>query len=654
MNDDPLDALFNEIDSKKNTRKTSLFIDDDEDIKEINGNPEQSEKQTIEKDIEKGKKKQLVPLRKNIYIVPKEISCKDQKEVAEIRKKLGNIVVHGLDVPCPIEHWTECGLPEPVMSLIKLRGFTQPTSVQCQAIPCILSGRDIIGCAVTGSGKTLAFILPCLLHVLAQQKTGQNEAAALLLSPTRELAIQTHLECKAFLELVGKDCACLVGGADIGLQMNTIKNGVSVIIATPGRFIDLLSHSSFNLDRVGFLVIDEADRMFDLGFEPQVLRIAECMRPDRQTLMFSATFPHSVERCARKLLTNSIEIVVGARNIVSSEILQTVYVIPEEQKFNKLLKILGDHAKQGQALVFTNTQDKAELLFGQLNKYGYSVSLLHAGMEQTDRASILYDFREGKFNILVLTSVGARGIDIATICLVVNYDAPDHEADYVHRIGRTGRAGKKGFGYTFITEDEAVSAREIRSALKRSGAEIPEDLDKLCGDGKSTKMLGFRRGKGFKFNKDETKALLEHRKATTGKENIKSVSVEGDDGDADDDQSSEEEEANESIKNKDDDDIKKINDNLYIAEAQINDYTQQARIAVASASGINSVMEETGTNIIQKGVFCPPGIKPPVGEKTLYLRVEGTTKYAVQVALSRIKERAQAADPLKSRIKKKF
>lgn len=638
---DSLDAFFENLEENSSKKQNSnMFLDEDEaTIGEVL--EQQTPVQKLKPEIEPKREAPLNPITKNIYIESSSIAAKTPKEVEDLRKSLGNIVAHGLNVPCPIVNWTDCGLPSPVLSHIKLRGFSQPTSIQCQAIPCILSGRDVIGCAVTGSGKTLAFILPCLLHVIAQPPTFQNEAAAVILSPTRELAYQTHVECQRIFSLMDLRSACLVGGNDIEEQLKAIKNGSSVIIATPGRFIDLLASSSFNVKKVSFLVIDEADRMFDLGFEPQVIRIAEKMRTDRQTLMFSATFPHTVERIARKLLQNSIEIVVGVRNVVSSEIVQNILVIPEDQKFRNLLKILGQHTLSGQALVFTNTQDKAEELFGLLNKNGYSVSLLHAGMEQTDRASILHDFREGIFTVLVLTSVGARGIDIANIICVINYDAPDHEADYVHRIGRTGRAGKKGFGYTFVTENEKTAAVEIRNALKKSGSEIPKELEELCGDVKSSGLLGFRRGHGFKFDKEESKMLLASRKAKND-DTLKS----------NEEEDQEEEEKIEKVQ--EDKSVLQMSDKLFVGEVNINDFTLKARQAVSGPEALNSIMDEIGASIIKKGKYFAPGQKPETGERKLYLRIEGTTKFAVQAAMHRINEIANTADPIKNTMKTKF
>lgn len=643
MDDVPLDSFFNTLtdnETKTETAKLAEASDDEEDEILDDGDKNKNNSQPYQDNLADNEiNSHLV---KNIYIPAPEISSKTDEQIKLLRKQLGNITVHGLNVPCPITNWNQCGLPAPIVSLLEHRNFIQPTPIQCQVIPCVLSGRDIIGCAVTGSGKTLAFVIPCLLHVLAQDPVKQNETAAVILSPTRELAIQTHLECQKFFGLMGMSSACLVGGHDIEQQLKSVKNGAQVIIATPGRFIDLIgSNKAFNFSRVGFLVVDEADRMFDLGFEPQVMRIAEKMRPDRQTLMFSATFPHSVERVARKLLTSSIDIVVGVRNTVSAEVEQHVLIIPETEKFKRLLYLIGKYMTRGQTLVFTNTQSKAEELFGNLNKNGYASSMLHAGMQQSDRASILHDFREGVFNVLVLTSVGARGIDIPSIVLVVNYDAPDHEADYIHRIGRTGRAGKQGFAYTFITDLEVDAAAEIRNALKASKTPIPPELDALCGN-KQTFIgkRGFKRGSGFKFDKSESEALMAMRKATAGE------------GVSETDEDNENE--NDLDIPKSDDSIKKLRDGLFMTEFVINGFPQLGRVAVTKKEVINEISDETGVSVTQRGIFCPPGMHPPKGEKPLYLLIEGPSKFAIQAAVSRLEEVAKDADPTKSKMMTKY
>lgn len=576
-----------------------------------------------------------VKLVKNVYIAPKELENLSPEDVDKMRMKIGNITVHGLNVPCPISRWYQCGLPANVMTMLKSFQFHDPTAIQCQAIPCILSGRDVIGIAVTGSGKTLAFVLPCIQHIFAQEPLRTNETMAVILSPTRELAIQTHLEASKYFKQLGLRSACLVGGNDMDHQIKSLKNGAHLIVGTPGRFIDLMeSNKNFNLGRAGYFVIDEADRMFDMGFEPQVLRIAEHLRHDRQSLMFSATFPRIVERCARNLLTNPIEIVVGIRGTVSNDVEQHVEIVKPEMKFNRLLKILGEYEEKGQILVFTNTQEKAEEIFGKLVQRGYKASLLHAGMEQTDRASIIHDFRQQIFDILVLTSVGSRGLDIMSIVLVINYDSPDHETDYVHRIGRTGRAGNKGYSYTFIEPQEKTNAIEIASAMKRSKAEIPKELENLIKSGGEIKRKWGFGGHGFRFDKSEVQTFKEQRQQQVD-DNMK------------EDKNEDEDEDDNKNEIYDDDNIKQRKDGKYFTELCINDYSVLIRQALTKKETLDLVMDDTGASIIQRGLFCQPGSKPPVGEKKLYLLIEGMSKFTIQAALQQLLEIAKETDSSK-------
>jgi len=581
-----------------------------------------------------------LPLKKSLYIEPPEFGKYTSQDIAKIRENNGNISVRGLNSMCPISEWVQAGLPIRIIELLKYRGFVKPTPIQCQTIPSMLSGRDLIGCAITGSGKTLAFVLPCVVHCMAQIPIKQNEALCLILSPTRELAIQTHIECQKFLSLLNMRSACLVGGNDIESQFKDIKNGAQIIVATPGRFIDMTSSSkSFNIGRIGMLVIDEADRMFDLGFEPQVHKIASMLRSDRQTVLFSATFAHSIERCARKLLSNSLEIVVGGRNIVSSCVEQHVEIISEAKKFNRLLFLLGQYSNMGQALVFTNTQSKAETLFDNLLSKGFYARLLHAGMEQRDRASILHDLRQEIFNVLILTSVGSRGLDIHTIILVINYDAPDHEADYIHRIGRTGRAGNTGYAYTFITEEEKSNAIEIRRAMMKSNISIPKEIDTLCGDDTKGKggRFGFHRGTGFSFDKSENEKIRTERKSKAAQdENIEQA---------------EEEEPDEKTA---DNSIKKASNGKFITEFEINSYSQIIRSTLTKKETIERIMEETGTSIIKRGIYIPNNGKQVVGEKPLYLLIEGNTFYSVQAAKSLAESTINEIDPVKTNISTKY
>ena len=612
---DPLDAFLDglkEADPKPITADSESDESDGEIASALN--PSSNEHQAGETRL----LHELPSLTKNIYVEAKELSSLSPEAVDELRGRLGNITVHGLNVPPPVEHWSQCGLPSAMAALIDHMKFTQPTPIQCQAIPCILSGRDVIGCAVTGSGKTLAFVLPAILHILAQPPLRANEAICIFLSPTRELAMQTHIEASRFLKLFDLKSACLVGGNDVEHQLKALKSGAHVIVGTPGRFIDLMNNmKNFNLRRVSFFVIDEADRMFDLGFEPQVSRIAAQLRSDRQSMMFSATFPQIVERCARKLLQSPIEIVVGVRNVVSRDVEQHVEVIKADAKLRRLFQLLGEFAPKGQALVFTNTQEKAEELFGLLVQRGYKAALLHGGMDQSDRASLIRDFRQKVYDLMVLTSVGSRGLDIMSIVLVVNYDAPDHEADYVHRLGRTGRAGNKGWGYTFVEPLEKTNAMEIITALKKSNTPIPPELQEMC-KGDIKRKWGFG-GHGFRFDKMEQQTF---KKARIEQSDMKVP---------------EESESSDETEAIPDDEVKQRSDGQFIAEYVINDFPAPARANLTKKQNLDVIMDESGTTIIQRGVFVVPGSKAPVGERKLSLLIEGSTKYAVQVALQNLR-----------------
>ncbi|OHT02472.1 Pre-mRNA-processing ATP-dependent RNA helicase PRP5 [Tritrichomonas foetus] len=652
---DALDSFFQEISEKPIEKSSIQVINETSDEDEIDDTaepyftpalpqPKRYDENTLENRLNNSNYSNL-PLKKNIYIQSQELEKLSPEEVDELREKLGNISVHGINVCCPIENWGQCGLPSQVMNLINYLNFKKPTAIQCQSIPCILSGRDVIGCAITGSGKTLAFVLPAILHILAQPALHLNEAICVFLSPTRELAIQTHIETSRFLKLLDMRSTCLVGGNDVEHQLKTLKTGVHVIVGTPGRFIDLMTtNKNFNLGRVGFLCIDEADRMFDLGFEPQVMKIANALRKDRQTVMFSATFPHIVERAARKLLSNPVEIVVGIRNTVSPNIDQTVEVIKPENKFNRLLQLLGQFQDVGQSLVFTNTQEKAEELFGQLVKRGYKVAMLHAGMDQNDRASILHDFRNGDYLVLVLTSVGSRGIDIMAISLVINYDAPDHTADYVHRLGRTGRAGNKGWAYTFVEPHEKTNAFEVYMALKKSKAKIPPELEEICKAAQPKRKLSGFLGHGFRFDKNESNKIQEERKQVAATE-AKKDENKGDDDESDDD---EDEDGTTVAAVNDMSTIKTTKDGTFITEFVINDYSAHVRLILTKKETIDTVTDISGTTIIQRGIYCPPGAKPPTGEKKLYFFIEGNSVLAVESAISQLQRMARESDSLKT------
>ena len=457
------------------------------------------------------------PFRKSFYVEVPDLAKMKQEEVDAYRQELGGIRVVGRDVPKPIRTWAQSGVNKKILEVLKKCNYEKPTPVQAQGIPSIMSGRDVIGIAKTGSGKTLAFLLPMFRHVLDQPPLEESDGPiAIIMTPTRELALQIHKEAKKFCKPLDLTPVCIYGGSGISEQISELKKGSEIIVCTPGRMIDMLTANSgrvTNCRRCTYLVLDEADRMFDMGFEPQVTKIISNIRDDRQTVMFSATFPRQLEALARKLLKSPIEIEVGGRSIVCSDISQHVVVIEEDNKFLKLLELLGLYQDQGSVLVFVEKQESADSLFKDLLKRGYPCLSLHGGMDQFDRDSTITDFKNGNVKIMVATSVAARGLDVKQLNLVVNYDCPNHYEDYVHRVGRTGRAGNKGVAFTFVTPDEGKLAQDIIKALEVSKATASEELKRLWqeyteqmkADGKKIKKdknRGFG-GKGFKFNEEE-------------------------------------------------------------------------------------------------------------------------------------------------------
>ncbi|OKL58935.1 Pre-mRNA-processing ATP-dependent RNA helicase prp5 [Talaromyces atroroseus] len=426
--------------------------------------------------------------RKSFYTEPLDLAEMTEEEVANLRLELDGIKVRGVDPPKPILKWSQCGLGVQTLDVIGKLGYENPTSIQSQALPAIMSGRDVIGVAKTGSGKTVSFLLPMFRHIKDQRPLENMEGPiSLIMTPTRELATQIHKDCKPFLKALNLRAVCAYGGAPIKDQIAELKRGAEIVVCTPGRMIDLLAANSgrvTNLRRVTYVVLDEADRMFDMGFEPQVMKIMANIRPTRQTVLFSATFPRNMEALARKTLTKPVEIIVGGRSVVAPEITQIVEVRNESSKFLRLLELLGnlysDEANEdSRTLIFVDRQEAADSLLRELMRKGYPCMSIHGGKDQIDRDSTIEDFKAGVFPVLVATSVAARGLDVKQLKLVVNYDAPNHLEDYVHRAGRTGRAGNTGTAVTFLTEDQERYSVDIAKALKQSGQEVPAPVQKL-------------------------------------------------------------------------------------------------------------------------------------------------------------------------------
>ncbi|XP_020577269.1 DEAD-box ATP-dependent RNA helicase 42 isoform X2 [Phalaenopsis equestris] len=486
---------------------------------------------------------QYSPFRKNFYIEVKEIAKMTPDDVAAYRKQL-ELKVHGKDIPKPIKTWNQSGLTSKILDTIKKLNFERPMPIQAQALPIIMSGRDCIGVAKTGSGKTLAFVLPMLRHIKDQPPVVPGDGPiALIMAPTRELVQQIHTDIKRFSKVLGFNCVPVYGGSGVAQQISELKRGAEIVVCTPGRMIDILCTSAgkiTNLRKVTYFVMDEADRMFDMGFEPQITRIVQNTRPDRQTVLFSATFPRQVEILARKVLNKPVEIQVGGRSVVNKDITQLVEVRQETDRFLRLLELLGEWYEKGKILVFVHSQEKCDSLFKDLLKHGYPCLSLHGAKDQTDRESTISDFKSNVCNLLIATSVAARGLDVKELELVVNFDVPNHYEDYVHRVGRTGRAGRKGMAITFISEDDAKYAPDLVKALELSEQAVPEDLKALADNFMAKVKEGMEQahgtgygGSGFKFNEEEDEASKAAKKAQAreyGFEEDKSDSDSEDDG----------------------------------------------------------------------------------------------------------------------------
>ena len=343
----------------------------------------------------------------------------------------------------------------------------------------------MIALAETGSGKTLAYLLPAIVHVNAQPILESGEGPiALVLAPTRELACQIELEVAKYAASSELKHTCVYGGVPKGPQVKALRSGRSEIcVATPGRLLDFLDGGQTNLRRTTFVVLDEADRMLDMGFEPQIRRIVQQTRPDRQTLLFTATWPVEVREAAREFVRNDpVEVRVGGTGdglLASKNVEQIVHVMGPDEKYDALVSTLEKEMDGSQLLVFVETKANVDALTRRLRVEGWPALGLHGAKEQKERDWVLKEFREGKSPIMLATDVASRGLDVDGIKLVVNYDFPKNVEEYVHRIGRTGRAGRAGKAHTFFTLNDGKLARELVEVLRSTGQKVPDALSRF-------------------------------------------------------------------------------------------------------------------------------------------------------------------------------
>ncbi|XP_051118767.1 DEAD-box ATP-dependent RNA helicase 24 isoform X2 [Andrographis paniculata] len=422
------------------------------------------------------------PFNKDFYEEKPSISGMSNQDVADYRASLA-IRVSGFDVPKPIKVFDDCGFSVELMKAIAKQSYEKPTPIQCQALPIVLSGRDIIGIAKTGSGKTASFVLPMVVHIMDQPELGKGEGPiGVICAPTRELAHQIYLEAKKFAKSHGIRVSAVYGGMSKLDQFKELKAGCEIVIATPGRLIDMIKMKALTMSRASYLVLDEADRMFDLGFEPQIRSIVGQIRPDRQTLLFSATMPRKVEKLAREILSDPVRVTVGEVGMANEDITQVVEVIPSDtEKMPWLLEKLPGLIDAGDVLIFASKKATVDEVESKLAETGFRVAALHGDKDQASRMDILHKFKSGTYHVLIATDVAARGLDIKSIKSVVNFDIAKDMDMHVHRIGRTGRAGDKdGTAYTLITQKEARFAGELVNSLIAAGQNVSPELMDLA------------------------------------------------------------------------------------------------------------------------------------------------------------------------------
>ncbi|EEY64135.1 ATP-dependent RNA helicase DBP2, putative [Phytophthora infestans T30-4] len=469
----------------------------------------------------------LPVFEKNFYYEHPDVTKRSEDEY-EKWKRDNQIIVSGKGVPKCVLSFEEASFPEYVLEEVVRLGFDKPTPIQCQGWPMALSGRDMVGISATGSGKTLAFLLPAIVHINAQVRilqslftklciahdgcsrsdkkkqhanTSNPSALAcvcflpylqpgdgpivLMIAPTRELAVQIQAECNKFGASSKIKNTCVYGGVPKGGQIADLRRGVEICICTPGRMIDMLSMGKTNLRRVTYLVLDEADRMLDMGFEPQLRKIVSQIRPDRQTLMWSATWPKEIVALANDFLTDFIQVTVGSLDLTANKrIKQIVEVMDDHQKYSSLQDHLRDIYEGGRIIIFCETKRGADELSRNLRNTRYICKAIHGNKSQEERDYVLREFKDGRTQILVATDVASRGLDIKDIRYVVNFDMPKNIEDYIHRIGRTARAGNKGTSISFFTaSNNGRLAGPLVKIMEEAEQEVPRELRDLVGRG---------------------------------------------------------------------------------------------------------------------------------------------------------------------------
>jgi ATP-dependent RNA helicase DDX46/PRP5 len=712
---DPLDAFMADLDDTRPKRPAfaaeDRFEDDNEpqqtsveaaDLLALNKTKKKKKNEIPKVDHEKV---EYAPFRKNFYIEPAEVTAMSREEVADLRLELDGIKVQDETLPRPVLKWAQMGLLQPTMDTFAKMKFTQPTPIQAQAIPIIESGRNLIGVAKTGSGKTLAFGIPMIRHIIDQPELKPSDGPiALILAPTRELVLQIVAELKPFMKASNLQITSAYGGTPITDHIATLKRGGNhVLCATTGRLIELLGANGgrvLNFKRITYVVLDEADRMYDMGFEPQVVKILETIRPDRQAIMFSATFPKSMAALARRALVDPAEVTIGGRSVVADTVEQVIKVVKPAEKLQELLGFVGNlfvKDENAQVLIFVERQETAEDLLNHFMKARYmDVNTIHGAKDQNDRSEAITMFKNRELAILIATSVAARGLDVPNLPMVINFDCPSHLEDYVHRCGRTGRAGNKGTAVTLIEiPGEERLAHYVNKALVQSGRKPLPELEKIAEEFrqkiKSGEVKVYTGFGGSGIDK------LDERRAFAKRAEKRALRLEGAEVSDDEEELPDPKKAKTDVEPKDKkaaepaymkiltDEINvnkterpapantnmtarekalaaasRLNERLskrntvhhgqpidnkgpdaglFHATLPINDFPQDARWAVTNRANVVKILDSTGVSITTKGIFWAEGKEPKEDEEPkLYVLVEGDTENVVTTAISELKK----------------
>jgi len=495
--DDPVTSYFELYEKQKSKKKKAkptgadaLMADDEESDEAVDQEEEEGEEGDRRlKAIDPlpavdHSSMQYAAVKTEFFKPHPDIEKLSAEEVAGLRAEM-RIAATGSHCPSPAVSFAHLQLPEELMQGIRKHGYTTPTPIQSQAIPAGLCGRDVIGIAETGSGKTVAYLMPMLVHCADQSALQKDEGPiGLVLCPTRELAIQIEKEAYKFNRALRLRSTTLAGGLSKFQQFKEMKKGSEIVIATPGRLIDIVKMKGCNLRRCTFLVLDEADRMLNMGFEPQIRSIAQNIRPSRQTLFFSATFPPKIEMISRDLLQNPVRITIGTLGQAAATVTQHVEVVAEDDdKFGWLSERVDVMLAKGQLLVFAQSKQRVdELLERFTDELRKPAVALHGDLDQNERMRIMDSFRKRKVDVLIATDLAARGLDVATIRTVVCYDVARDIQTHTHRVGRTGRAGLTGEAFTLLTDDmkNRKMAALLVEHLEVVGSIVNPDLEVLA------------------------------------------------------------------------------------------------------------------------------------------------------------------------------